>query len=137
MLSGVSDRWFSCTGVPSRSAQFRRFRQLGYSPSSSEGLDQQHARVHATPQDVDVVSFILQRDGLCRENVKVGIGSADITIIENLQRFLRGGRRLLLLLRFLAEDSQGDEIVFHLLKSCERALAIAGNGCVIVGACGG
>jgi hypothetical protein len=42
-----------------------------------------------------------------------------------------------LLLRFLAQDSQGNQIVFDLLKSGERVLAIIGDRRVIVGACGG
>jgi hypothetical protein len=45
--------------------------------SSSRSLDQRCARIHPPPQDVDIVSFILKGDGLCREHLKVRMRSAD------------------------------------------------------------
>jgi hypothetical protein len=36
-----------------RLAQFGGFRQFGFSPSSSHGLDQQHTRIHAAAQDAE------------------------------------------------------------------------------------
>ena len=73
------------SGVGRKSVEFRYLGQLRCAPSSSQGFDQQNAGVHATPQDVDIVSFILQRDRLRRENLKVRVRSANVPICENLK----------------------------------------------------
>jgi hypothetical protein len=68
-----------------RLAQLRGFRQIGYRPPASKSFDQQHAGIHAAPQDVDIVSFILKSDGLCGEDLEVRILSTDVSIGEDLQ----------------------------------------------------
>src|SRR5262249_41744540 len=56
-----------------------------------------------------------------------------ITIREQLQRFLRRGHRLLLLLCLLIQNAQGGKVVLHLLKGGQCGLAIGGDGGVVVG----
>src|SRR6185295_5133523 len=48
-----------------------------------------------------------------------------VAIGKELQGFPRRHYRAVLLLRFLLEDAQRGEIVFHLLKGIQRGLAVA------------
>ena len=72
-------------------------RQIRHVPAASERLDQQHARVHAPPQDVDVVALVREDDGLGRGDLEVAVGPALVTIREELERELRRVHRAPLL----------------------------------------
>ena len=64
-------------------------RHVGDMPPTADRLDQQHARVHTPPQDVDGVPFVGQRQGLSGEDLQVRVHPACVAMRGQLQRFLR------------------------------------------------
>src|SRR2546425_8333141 len=58
------------------------FRQLGYAPAASERLHQQHAGVHATAEDVDLVALVRQGHGLGGDNLKIVVDPAPVAVSE-------------------------------------------------------
>jgi hypothetical protein len=50
------------------------------------GLDQQHAGIHTMPPSVDIIPFIWKSNGLRRENLEVKIRSADVVIVEYIEK---------------------------------------------------
>src|SRR5215510_13068172 len=123
-----------------RSRLFRRamvrtrleLRQIRDVPAAAECLDQQHAGIYTSSQDVDIVAFVGQSSCLSSDHLKISIDTADVTIGEELERFFCRNHCPLLLLCFLLKDAQGGEIVLHLLKCIESGFAIAGDRRVIV-----
>jgi hypothetical protein len=51
-------------------------------------------------------------DRLRRDHIQIRIGPRLVAIVLEAQRLLRGGDRLVLLLRFFSEITQAGEIVF-------------------------
>src|SRR5665213_1954774 len=107
--------------------------ELGAVPAAAEHLDEQNARVHAAAQNVDVVALVVECGGLCGDDLEIGVDSTYITVVEDGLGFLCGGRRLALLVLFVGEDAECDEVVLDLLIGGEDGLAIAGGGAVVVG----
>ena len=114
------------------SGQRTGWRKLRCVPASTDGLDQEDTGIHLSPKNVDFVSLVEEKSGLCGDNLQVGIGASFVEIGEQPQVLLRFPHRLFLLSCFLREDSERGQIVFYLLKCFERCLAISRNGCVVV-----
>src|SRR2546425_2012443 len=110
------------------------FRQLGYAPAASERLHQQHAGVHATAEDVDLVALVRQGHGLGGDNLKIVVDPAPVAVSEELQRQLRRLDGAPLLLGLLLEDPQSRQVVFDLLEGRQRGLAVSGHRCVVASA---
>src|SRR4030095_1069467 len=91
-------------------------RQIRDVPSAAERFDQQHAGVHTTPLDIDLVAFVGQRSGLSGNDLKIRIDTSFVPIREKLKGFPRREHCARLLLRFLFEDAQCREIILDLLK---------------------
>src|SRR5882762_9675835 len=94
-------------------------RKIGRIPASSQCLDQKHARVQPAPQDINGVSLIGELDRLRGDDLEVRVDATFVTICKKLKRFLRRCDSLLLLLRFVFENTQGGDIVFDFLERCE------------------
>jgi hypothetical protein len=60
-------------------------------PSSSESLNQQHARVHAASQNIDVVSLILEGNRLSCEYLEIGIRAVSESAVPLCQTSLSTG----------------------------------------------
>ena len=69
-------------------------------PAAAERLDQQHARVHSALQDIQVISLIVEGSGLPGDDLQIGIDSTFVSGLKKIERLLRGGGGLTLLLRF-------------------------------------
>jgi hypothetical protein len=82
--------------------------------------------------NVDVVALVSKGNRLGSDHLKVVVHSALIAVGEQLQRLGSRRRRLMLLVRFLLQDTQLDQIIFHFLKCIQRCLAICGDGSVVV-----
>ena len=114
------------------SGQASAWRKLRCIPAATDGLDQEHTGIHLAAEDVDFVSLVEQKGGLCGDYFQVGVGASLVEIGEQPQVALRFLHRLFLLSCLLRKDSERSQIVFYLLKCFERCLAISRNGCVVV-----
>ena len=74
-------------------------RQISGLPTAAERLDQQHAGVHPTQQNVDGIQFVGERNGLGGDDLQVRVYPTLVPIRGQLQEFLRGGDGALLLVR--------------------------------------
>jgi hypothetical protein len=106
--------------------------ELRYIPAPSQRFDQQYARVHSPPKNVHIVALVFESYGLCSEDLKIRISSANVTIGKYLQGLL-GRFRCLALLCLALENAKRREIVFYLLKGGQRGLTVVCDCCVIVG----
>src|SRR2546426_10586852 len=59
------------------------FRQPGYVPAASERLHQQHAGVHATAEDIDLVALVREGHGLRGDHLKVVVYSPPVAVSLN------------------------------------------------------
>jgi hypothetical protein len=107
--------------------------ELRYIPAPSQRFDQQYARVHSPPKNVHIVALVFESYGLCSEDLKIRISSANVTIGKYLQGLLDRFRCLALLLCLALENAKRREIVFYLLKGGQRGLTVVCDCCVIVG----
>jgi hypothetical protein len=114
--------------------QRSEWRQPGRIPTSAESLDQQYARVHSAPQDVNRVPLIQQLNGLSGDNLKVRVHTALISIGKQLHSSPRFSNRILLLLRFLLQRPERCQVVFYLLKCGQHGLPVVSDSGVIIGA---
>jgi hypothetical protein len=68
---------------------FRRFPlelwQLRGVPSTTDGLDQEDAGIHASPLNVDVIALIRQQYGLCRDDLQIVVNPALVPIRKQLE----------------------------------------------------
>src|ERR1700733_6363470 len=116
-----------------RETALGELRQVRGVPAATERLDQQDTGLHATPQDIDVVTLVRQCRGLRGYHVEIGILAADIAVGEDTQRVVRRVDRFALLHRLVAEDAQRSEIVLHLLKRREGRLPICRHRGIVSG----
>ena len=70
-------------------------------PTTAEHFDQQHAGIHATTEDIDVVALVVEGSGLSGDDLQVRVDATDIAVIEDALGFLCGGGGLPLLLLIL------------------------------------
>ena len=63
--------------------------KIGGIPSASQGLDQEHAGIHAAPQDFDSISLVGELDRLCGDDLKVGVDATLVTIRKKLKGIFR------------------------------------------------
>ena len=78
------------------STQLRHLRQLRCVLSTSECFDQKHTGIHAPPQYVDLVPFVLQGDGLRRRNADIG----RVPFPTQLQAFCRSATEMEIVQQF-------------------------------------
>ena len=71
--------------------------EVGDVPAAAQRLDEQHAGVHPPPHDVDVVALVVEGGVLRGDDLQIGVDAADIAVVEDLLRALRGAGRLALL----------------------------------------
>src|SRR5882672_9276296 len=64
------------------------FWQLGYVPAASERLHQEHAGVHATAEDIDLVALVREGHGLGGDDLQVVVDPAPVAVREELERLL-------------------------------------------------
>src|SRR3989442_11776868 len=110
------------------------FRQLGYVPAASERLHQQHAGVHATAEDVDLVALVREGHGLGGDDLQVVVDPAPVAVREELERLLGRLDCAPLLLGLLLEDTESGQVVLDLLEGRQRGLAVDGHRRVVAGA---
>src|SRR5260221_13795545 len=91
-------------------------RQLSGVPSTADGLDEEDARVHAPPLDVDIVALVRQENRLRGDDLQVVVDTSLVSIRKELQRFLSRRGRLLLVPRLALQDTQCSKIVFYFLE---------------------
>src|SRR5437016_7719561 len=78
----------SRAGVAARSAGLW-FRQRGHVPAASERLHQEHAGIHATAEDIDLVALVREGHGLGGDDLQVVVDAAPVAVREELERLLR------------------------------------------------
>ena len=108
-----------------------QLRHLRHSPSAAKRLDEQHARVQPAPQDVNIVALIVQRRCLPGDDLEIGIDTALVADIEQIERLLRAGRGCMLPGRFRLEQAHRGKAVLDLLKSSQGRLAIV-RDCLVI-----
>src|SRR5262249_59323134 len=93
-------------------------------PAASERLHQEHAGVHATAEDIDLVALVREGHGLGGDDLQVVVDPAPVAVREELERLLRRLHGAPLLLGLLLEDAESRQVVFDLLEGRERGLAV-------------
>src|SRR5579863_8856633 len=116
-------------------AALRSRRQTRSVPSAAEGLNQQHCVRHSTAQNINRSDLIRKRRTLSSDHLEV---TCDPTLVANdgkVQGALCRRHRFILDLRFVFQNSNGCQIVFHLLESIQHILSIGSDLIVISGTC--
>lgn len=99
----------------------------------SHCLYQQHARVHAATEDIDLVALVRKGHGLRRDYLEVVVHAAPVAVGEEGERLLRRLHGTPLLLGLLREDAQSSQVLLDLLERGERGLTVAGDGRIVGG----
>ena len=107
-------------------------RELRCIPAAAESLNQQYAGLEASLRNFDVVALILQKGGFPGNHLEIGVDSTFVTRIEEIERLLRRGSRIVLLARFNLEVMQRVQVVLNLLECSKRGLAIIGDGAIVL-----
>ncbi len=118
--------------------QFRRSKLVSAGqgrriPAAAQGFHQIDGRDHAPLQNRDRRLLVVQRDGLRRNDVEIGIGSGLVAGDFESQRLLGGYYGFLLLLGLFGQIAQGRQIVLDLLKSGKNGLPISGDRGIVGG----
>jgi len=71
--------------------------------AATHGLDQEHTGIHLAAKDVDFVSLVEEKRGLCGDNMQIGGGTSLVEIGEQPHVVLRFLYRLFLLCCFVRE----------------------------------
>ena len=108
-------------------------RQVGDVPSAAERLDQKNAGIHLAAHDVDIVALVVQRGRLRGHDLQVRVEAADVSVVEDLLCRLCRQRGLMLVFGLLLENTQRNQVVFHLLKRGQRRLPVVGDGLIVAG----
>ena len=82
---------------------WRQFRNI---PTAAQRFDQQHAGVHAAPQDIHFRGLILQRDALRGDHFQIRHQAALVAVEREVQRLLRRLHGHALRFRLLLQNAQ-------------------------------
>src|SRR5262245_59877435 len=101
-------------------------------PAAAQRLDQRHAGIEAAAKDVGGVLLGVEQRRLRDDDVEKAHRAGLVLVGGELDRAPRGGDDFCLHGRFLLEDAERGEVVFHLLEGGEHGLAV-GRHVLVVG----
>ena len=78
--------------------------------------------------DIQGAARRIECAGLCRHYIEIADGAGLVLILGEDLRFGRAACSAVLHIRFLGQDTQGRELIFHFLKAIEHGLAILCDG---------
>src|SRR5260370_13121387 len=133
----TSGRSLACTSGASRAdklpATLWVLRQAGAVPTSPECLDQLDGGDHSPAENVYRSDFVREGRTLRDGDFQVTGNAALVSLLRKLQGFLGGKDGFVLSSRFVFQNAQCSQIVFHLLETGKHGSPIPGHLLVVHG----